>query len=68
MLSQSATSLHWINANHQIADCLTKLKGRADLLYTLLSENTLRIRYTTESGRKEIQRLNAGGATEDDEK
>ena len=56
---------YWVNAEHMLADGLTKLSGsspsssggRVDLIRKVMEESKIRITYCTVSGRKEKQEL-----------
>ena len=53
-------STFWVNAEHMLADGLTKLSSsgaRVDLVREVMSEGRIRITYCTTSGRKEKQEL-----------
>ena len=53
-------STYWVNAQHMLADGLTKLSssgGRVDLIRDVMVDTKRRITYCTTSGRKEKQEL-----------
>ena len=59
VLSDFGFKTFWVNAEHMIADGLTKISSasRIDLIQNVMEESKVRITYCTVSGRLEKQEL-----------